>query len=281
MNTSIRPQLIDDLRDRIRGIVGSSHPRVAEAAVVSTGCSALDRLLADGGLKWGTLTEWRGDGEGSGAASVALVVAAYVLREGGTFVVIDGGAEFYPVAAARLGIPLDRTVVVRPDAPAAVLWAWEQSLRCPGVAVTFGCVDRIDERVFRRLQLGAETGGGLGFLLRPPNCRLGPSWAATRICVTSKSHPEPLHMLGRRLHLRLSGGLCGTREAALEVELTHEASRVHLVPQLARPAEVCRSAIGSVPGGGFVLARQSRQNAGGRLLPRRPPSRSDAGDAAC
>src|SRR5262249_26319943 len=196
-------------------------------------------------------------------------------------VVIDGGAEFYPVAAARLGIPLDRTVVVRPDAPAAVLWAWEQSLHCPGVAVTFGRVDRIDERVFRRLQLGAETGGGLGFLLRPPNGRPAPSWAATRICVTSRSHPEPLHMLRRRLHLHLSGGLCGTREAALEVELTHEASRVHLVPQLARPAEVRRSAIGWTQGGGFVRAGQSRQNAGGRLLPRRPPSRSDAGDAAC
>jgi protein ImuA len=172
--------MLEDLRDRIQRIERSGR-RAAETSSVSTGFKALDDLLADGGLKRGTLIEWLGHGEGSGAAALALTVAAHVLREEGILVVIDSTREFYPVAASCLGIPLERAVVVQPDERAGVLWAWEQSLRCPAVAVTLGWIDALDDRLFRRLQLAVETGNGLGFLLRPPDGRA--TWATTRIGV--------------------------------------------------------------------------------------------------
>ena len=164
-----------------------SRLSISDRCGISTGFPDLDRLLADGGLRCGTLIEWLSDSPGSGAMTLALSVAAHILREQGAFVAIDEAGEFYPVAAADLGIPLERTVIVRPPmrgASGLPLWAWEQSLRCPGVAVTFGRIGNLDGRQFRRLQLAVEAGEGLGFLMRSPNSRAGASWAATciRVC---------------------------------------------------------------------------------------------------
>src|SRR5687767_12207330 len=112
--------VLADLRDRIRGIEGVRDRGERERGV-STGFSALDGLLAGGGLRSGTLVEWRGPA-GGGALSLALAVAAQLARADGALVVIDAGRDFYPVGAAGLGVPLDRTVVVRPDDPAAAQW---------------------------------------------------------------------------------------------------------------------------------------------------------------
>jgi protein ImuA len=219
--------VLADLRDRIRGIEGVRDRGERERGV-STGFSALDRLLADGGLRSGTLVEWRGPA-GGGALSLALAVAAQLTRADGALVVIDAGRDFYPVGAAGLGVSLDRTVVVRPDDPAAAQWAWEESLRAPGVAVTFGRVGALDDRAARRLQLAAEAGGGWGFLVPPPG-RSGATWAATRIEVS----PRPGGEFGRRLRVRVTRGQAGARAEA-EVELAHEASPVPVAPELARP----------------------------------------------
>jgi protein ImuA len=230
-------QVISDLRERILGIEAGGQRSAGKC--VSTGFDALDRLLVNGGLKRGSLIEWTGSGEGSGAATLALRVAANVLRQDGTFVVIDKAGEFYPVAVADLGIPLERTIVVRPESRTDALWAWEQSLRCPGVAVTFGWIDAIDDRVLRRLQLAVETGGEFGFLLRSPNGRSGASWAATRICVDRETTTRRLcaaerldDSLARFLHISLG------YSATVEVELEHETSDVPVVSELADPATV-------------------------------------------
>ena len=102
---------------------------------------------------------------------------------------IDSEKTFYPPAAAALGIDLKRLILVRPgkkiacpkierptksllreEAGTETLWALEQTLQSRGVAVTFCRLERINAQVFRRLQLAAERGGGLGFL-HPRPCR--------------------------------------------------------------------------------------------------------------
>lgn len=227
---------IEELRERIRAIEGPR--RSAGKDGLPTGVAALDELLPDGGLRPGTLTEWLGDGAASGAAAVALAVASHVLRRGGALLVIDGAGEFYAPGAAGLGVPLERTVLVRPDAPLAALWAWEQALRCPGVAVVFGRVETTDDRLLRRLQLAAEEGGGLGFLLRPPGCRPGAGWSAMRIHVQSIPRAPREDRLTRRLRLRLAG------RGTAEVELSDEAGDVPVVSELADPTAARRPAVG-------------------------------------
>src|SRR5262245_31695598 len=142
MTRNPHPDVIQDLRDRIREF---ERPmlRIAEPDGVSTGFAALDRQLAGRGLRPGTLTEWLVGGCGGAATTLALAIAGRILASTGMCVVIDDTGEFYPVAAADVGVPLERTLIVRPDDPESALWAWEQSLRCPGVAVTFGRVGAV------------------------------------------------------------------------------------------------------------------------------------------
>jgi protein ImuA len=244
MHPSRSSTVIDDLRDRIRGIE-AYRPHAGQRDTVSTGFPALNRLLVSGGLPRGTLAEWTGDADGSGAVTLALAVAGHLLRGDGTLVVIDEGGDFYPVGAAQLAIPLDRTAVVRPDSPKSALWVWEQSLRCPGVAVTFGKIDTRNDRALRRLQMAAESGGGLGFLVPPPGSP-GTPWAATRIQVEPGApHAEREgYDLGRRLRVRVVRGQAGAREAAAELELGHEASAVSAATELAGPMAVRRPAVG-------------------------------------
>jgi len=243
MRAPLPPDLLQDLRDRIRGIEGV-RDRGPRADGVPTGFAALDRVLADGGLRKGTLVEWQSAADGRGAATLALAVSAYVLRSGGTFVVIDEAREFYPVGAAQLGVPLDRTVVVRPDGQRAALWAWEESLRAPGVAVTFGRLGATTDRVVRRLQLAVEAGGGLGFLVRPPGVPAGEAVAATRLTVESIPTPGASLGPGRRLRVRVTRGQAGVGQPVAEVELGDESGLVPVVPKLADPVAARRRRTG-------------------------------------
>ncbi len=228
-----RSDVIQRLQERIDGME-RSRLSIADRCGISTGFPDLDRLLADGGLRRGTLVEWLSDGPGSGAATLALRVAAHILREQGAFVVIDEAGDFYPVAAADWGIPLERTAIVRPPVRGASglpLWTWEQSLRCSGVAVTFGRIGRLDGRQFRRLQLAVEAGEGFGFLVRQPAFRAGASWAAT--CIQVKPHAPREGSFTRRLRVSVSRGHSGTRETEIELEISHETDDVPLVSELA------------------------------------------------
>jgi hypothetical protein len=222
--------LLQDLRDRIRDLEGR-HGRGAERAVVPTGFPAFDRLLAGGGLPRGALTEWRSEADGGGALTLALAVVAHVIRSSGTVVVIDAAREFYPVAAAELGVPLERTVVVRPDDHYGALWAWEESLRFPGVAVTVGRIGDVNDKVVRRLQLAVEAGDGLGFLVRQPGAATGAAWGATRVCVEAL----PGQVGGRRLRVRVTRGQAGAATATADVEVGDGPGALPLVPELAGP----------------------------------------------
>jgi hypothetical protein len=248
MRAPLPPDRLQDLRDRIRALEGVKDRGPLEPGR-STGFPALDRLLTGHGLRAGSLVEWRNTAEGTGAMTLALAVAAHLLGDDGTLVVVDDG-DFYPVAAAGLGVSLDRTVVVRPDDPAGGLWAWEQALRTPGVTVTLGRLEKVTDRAARRLQLATEAGGGFGFLVRPPD-RTGATWAATRIEVAGVAGSG--HGLGWRLRVRVTRGLAGGREGSADVELGHEARPVPVAAELARPVAKRRTkARGAPPAAGGV-----------------------------
>ena len=258
-----RLQQIQDLKERLHEVERSCRP--AREPPIATG-NVLDQLLPKKGWETGTLIEWLGE-EGGGAATLALAIAARLLQRGGALVVIDSRREFYPPAAANLGILLERTVVVQPRPGRDSLWAMEQSLRSEAVSVALGWFQELQDRTARRLQLAAEAGGGVGFLLRPLACRAEPSWAEVRLHVGCVANPEsnssrqsavavrsllPLptadchcfrqHTLHTRrfrvevLHCR--GGVSG---AALDLEWDDETgdlqkSDVHLASRLARSA---------------------------------------------
>jgi len=126
------------------------------------------------------------------------------------------------------------------SAQADNLWALDQALRCAGVAAVLAWPEKLDGRTFRRLQLAAEQGGGLGLLVRPEGVRHEPSWAEVRLVV------EPLPAVGphapRRLKVELLRSRGGASGGSVELELDDETHPLHLVSRLARPASHRRAA---------------------------------------
>jgi len=184
--------------------------------VVSTGCAALDRFLPAGGFPCGSLIEFLTSDDGSGAVGLALLSAGQLCRQGKPLVVVDRTGQFYPPAAACLGISPQQLLIVQPRNHADEHWTIHQALRCTGVGAVLAWPATIDHRSFRRLQLAAEHGGGLGLLIRPPSTRREPSWAQVRLAV------EPLPggtSRKRRLRIELLRCRGAAGNGTLELEL--------------------------------------------------------------
>ncbi len=200
-------QRVQSLRDQLDGLTTADDQE--EDRRISTGCEALDRLLPGGAFAAGMLVEWLAEGRGSGAGSLAMVVARQaVLQRQGSLVVVDRWRRFYPPAAVAWGIDPSKLIIVQGDtvqgdtvrgdtvrgdtvrgdttkkmAAQEELWAIDQALRCPGVSAVWTWIDRLDPRAFRRLQLAAETGQTLGLLVRPATVRARPTWSDAQLLV--------------------------------------------------------------------------------------------------
>jgi protein ImuA len=242
---------IETLRQQIARLEGTGQR--PDAPAIPSGSAALDRILPEGGFRPGTVVEWLSAAQGTGAVTLALLAAREACRAGGTLVVVDRTQEFYPPAAARLGIDLARLIVVHVHRPADHTWALDQALRSSAVAATLAWPDaqggKLAGQTFRRLQLAAEEGGGLGLLVRPETARQQPSWADVRVWV-EPVHRRPLAPRAeirlaerddydfsagpkRRLRLVLLRCRGGTDGQSVEVEVDDETHSVLVAPRLA------------------------------------------------
>ena len=172
---------LEELRQRIARLEAAR--RCGGSTTVTSGSTALDGILPEGGLRRGTLVEWLSAGEGTGAWTLALLAARETCRHGGSLAVLDRRGDFYPPAAVRLGIEPEQLLVVHAESAADHDWAMDQVLRSPAVAAVLAWPERLDGHTFRRWQLAVEQGGGLGLLLRPAAARADPSWADVRLLV--------------------------------------------------------------------------------------------------
>jgi protein ImuA len=231
---SARANLIQNLRGQLWQFERSRGGPARIEQGISTGIAALDDLLPEGSLRPGTIMECLSAGDGTGAATLALTMARHLAGESGAILVLDSRSDFHPLVAVALGIESRRLIVVRPPMARDALWVLEQALRSPGVAVTLAWVDRLSSQAFRRLQLAAETGGGLGVLIRDAKVRRQPSWAEVRLIIEAR--PAPSHSQGRRVRIELSRARGGLTGGAVELEISDETGCVHLVTQLADPA---------------------------------------------
>lgn len=175
-----RPHLdVAALRELLRTMHGHLR-RGQRRESVPSGWPGLDAALPLGGLPVGAVTEILYEGEGIGATSLAVRVARQAAGswEYAVFVQSPGGPDdLYPPALVQAGLRIGQMVMVQPASPREAIWACDQSLRCPEVAVVVirhGGLRHIDERVSRLFQLAAEQGGGVGLVLRPAAEMAGP-----------------------------------------------------------------------------------------------------------
>jgi protein ImuA len=185
----------------------SFPPLGADEGSLRLGVPALDDAL-QGGLAFGALHELApvselqlGAAFGFGLAIAALAAAGgrEVLCIQTDYAALEAGTP-YGLGLDRLGLAMDRLLILRVAHPRDALWAFEEGLKCPALAAVLAELPEAgaaaDLTATRRLLLAAQTGGGLGLLLRHRPCTLG-SGAMTRWQVAAAlSRPDRFGGLG-------------------------------------------------------------------------------------
>lgn len=222
------------LEEAMRAIERAARPQAGRS--VPVGVPGLEALLPEGRLAAGVLVELLGDQPGSGLWSVALALAAGAGHEGRGLLLVDVQRQFYPPAAVVWGLDLQRMLVVRPPTVRAGLSALAEGLRCPALGLAVGWFEQISRTDSRRLQLAAESGGGVGVLLRPRAAQRERSFAAVRLRVVALPSQGTVRRLAvEALHWR--AGLSGRR---LTVEIHDETYPVRASASVAPAAgEAC------------------------------------------
>jgi protein ImuA len=208
-----RTALLQDLAQRIREVESSCHPR---RAPIPLGLPGLEDCFPAGGLPAGALVEVLAASAGAGAWTLALLLAERACGAHKALVVADTRGWFYPPAASKLGVDLERCIVVRPTLARDGVAAFRQALGCEAVGAALGWFDQLSASEGRRLQLAAETGGGVGLLVRPATALRSPSFAALRLLI----RPAPARDFPRRVGVEVvrCRGAAGGQSLVLEID---------------------------------------------------------------
>ena len=172
------------------------QPTARPLGVEPTGHAALDAALPSGGWPEAALTELLLTADGLGELRLLLPTLARHTRAGHDLALIAPPYLPYPPAWSAAGVDLRRVHVVHADEKQQ-LWASEQCLRSGALAAVLSWPRQADDRALRRLQVAADSGRALGFVMRDARCARNPSPAALRL------HCEP----GQLRVLKCRGGL--------------------------------------------------------------------------
>jgi len=165
---------------------------------VSSSFPEVDAWLPRAGFVLGSFVELLQETVGVGAYSIALKWARQAAVPKPAWAVVDGEASFNPAVANTYGWDLQKLILVR-AAHEDAGWSFTQLLRSKDIGACFWASNSMDNMVFRRLQLAAERGEGLGFVIRPMSALRKPCWGSLRIQVMACG-PKKVRL--RVLHAR-------------------------------------------------------------------------------
>jgi len=174
----------------------------ARVPVLGTGFGVLDESLPGGGWPSAGIVEILTAARGIGELRllVPLLAALTHTLPARWSVLVAPPFEPFPPALVAHGIALESLLVVRTTTP---LWAVELALRSGSCAAVLAWVERARPRHLRRLQLAAEQGRTLGFLLRLESALKESSPASLRILL------EPTRDGARLKLIKSRGGARG------------------------------------------------------------------------
>lgn len=212
--------VIEQLRSRIGRLAGGGG--LIGRKVFTFGEPALDSALPWNGLPAGSLHEMVGY-----APSITGFLAAYLarVRPGRPILWITPDQQAYAPGLAAFGLDHRRLTFAWARRAQDRFWAFEDALRTPGFAAVIAEIDGADLTETRRLQLAAESGQGIGLLVRRDTA---PSAALTRWRV------EPVLSDGYRPRWSVALERCrGGQPASWLVEFDHASLHFRLVAALA------------------------------------------------
>ena len=198
---------ISALRDCIAVIEQNPARAQRGGTRLTMGVENIDAILPDGGLAWGALHEVVGRaGYGRALDGAALAFAAVLAarqavagcKSGSNYVLwCLSGQGLYGPGLAAFGLTPERLILVRGRDDQQRLWAMEEGLKCPDLAMVVGEVGRLDLGQSRRLQLAAEASGVTALLLsQSGDAGLGFSAALTRWRITPAPSSQPQGYVG-------------------------------------------------------------------------------------
>ena len=180
-----RKQTIVELRNRIRAWERRSPQ--STTACMSTGCDALDALFPGHGIRRGSLVEWVGDGDASGAGTLSLLVGRRFCETDRPAILVDFQQQIYPRGIVRSSASISRRSLWSIPIPNERHFGRAKNRCVARRLLLFGQGSSISRDIaFRRLQLAAEESGGVGFFVRSTAALNEPSWADVRLLVTPR-----------------------------------------------------------------------------------------------
>jgi hypothetical protein len=174
--------------------------QVAQASedALPTGFAELDELLPGGGWPRGALTEILVERQGIGELHLLLPALARASEQSGWLAWVAPPHVPYAPALAAAGVRLQRLRVAKPQSTSDAWWTAEQALRSGACSAVLAWLKAPDERLMRRLQLGAESGRAWGVLFRSAHAAQQRSTAALRLRLEASSDGLSVHILKRR-----------------------------------------------------------------------------------
>lgn len=174
------------------GIAQAAHP------TQSSGFAVLDALLPHGGWPIGAVSELLLPQAGSGELSLLLPLLAELTQRRQRVYLLKPPAVPYAPAWRAAGVQLGYLSWIDPRDEREVLWATEQILREPGNTVLSWFGHAPADKPCRRLQLAAEQGRNLGFLLRPDSGYVSSTPFALRLGLAPVAGGIEVRVLKRR-----------------------------------------------------------------------------------
>lgn len=205
---------------------GAIPPVYRTAGGITTGLSALDRVLPNGGLPRGRLSTWE---RGLGSAAVLRAACLETVRGGERAAWIDARRT------ACADVSWAGVALVRPAQPREALLCAEELLRCGGFALVV--LTGVETQGTERLRLcRAAREGGSAFVETSAEGHMAAirirSWAGRGSLQWERSElGEPIRVKEVRVRVRATA-LGWSREAEVTLPVASHAHRLSLEPSL-------------------------------------------------
>ncbi|MDD9878614.1 MAG: hypothetical protein OXR84_14340 [Magnetovibrio sp.] len=181
---------LSDLRHRVAKLERPALLKSAPGDALQLGVAEIDGVLPWGGLAPACLHEIGAAQPSTPAVGFAAALLGRAVRkQGGTVLWCRSGRELYAPGLTPFGLTPDNLIVARGDGR-DILWAMEEGLRSGALAAVLGELRALPPTALRRLQLAAETGGTLGFLLNAGRETAGSATTRWRVRAAESRHPR-------------------------------------------------------------------------------------------